>query len=76
MCTQIGYFYPADDLGRGAQLLQYVLEAHDDLWSSWRVRQRRHIEQYLATNPSLVRIYDQLLVQLLDRLPEQQPVLW
>lgn len=64
-CSHLGYYYPGDEVQRGAQVLLEALAGHDRAWEAYRERQRRGIERYLPDNPELVLAYAGLLDELM-----------
>jgi hypothetical protein len=65
MCHDLGYYYPGNDVERGAQVLLEALVAHDRAWELYRERQRRAIARYLPRSPAVVRAYADLLDELM-----------
>lgn len=65
LCSEIGYYYPQNDIAAGADALRAALLTHDEAWEAWRDRQRRLIGRFLASDRDLVAAYDALLSDLL-----------
>jgi hypothetical protein len=69
MCTDLGYYYPNNDVEAGARQLMQVLEHHDGTAEAYARRQKQHLLAYTAANPELVATYDELLAALPVRRP-------
>jgi hypothetical protein len=69
LCTDLGYYYPANDVPRGAMTLIDAIEHHDEQWEAYRQRQRKAIARFLPADPALVSGYEGLLAELMQREP-------
>jgi hypothetical protein len=69
MCTDLGYYYPGNDVEAGARQLMQVLEHHDGAAEGYAQRQKQHLLTYTAANPELVATYDALLAAIPARRP-------
>ncbi|WP_413988114.1 DUF2827 domain-containing protein [Labrys okinawensis] len=67
LIPELGYYYPHSEIDVGARMLVDALEHHDDNWLNYRDRQRQLIRRFLATEPSVVEAYDNLLTELLAK---------
>lgn len=65
LCTQLGYYYPDNDVREGACQLLRALDTHDSEWQQYRSHQRAAIARFLPTAPALARRYGELLAELL-----------
>ncbi|MEX3693355.1 DUF2827 domain-containing protein [Paraburkholderia sp. BR14263] len=66
LCSDIGYFYPQNDVDRGASQLVKAIEHHNRDWKSYRDQQRKAIQPFLASDRKLIGQYDQLLAALVS----------
>ncbi|UVT05882.1 DUF2827 domain-containing protein [Burkholderia glumae] len=64
LAPDLGYYYPDNDVHRGADALWRVLHTHDYDWEAYIVRQRTTLRRYTCENPALVAAYDELLMRL------------
>ena len=64
LVADLGYYYPENDAAAGARRLLEALIHHDADWQGWRLAQQRRIGRFLATNPGLATVYDDLLAGL------------
>jgi hypothetical protein len=69
LCTDLGYYYPANDVPQGASTLIHAIEHHDEQWDAYRKRQRKAIQRFLPDHPALVSTYSALLHELMQREP-------
>ena len=60
LCSDLGYYYPDNDIETGARQLLQAIDEHDGKWEAWRDEQRRRIGRFLATDPALAAAYDDL----------------
>ncbi|NIF69771.1 DUF2827 domain-containing protein [Burkholderia sp. Ap-962] len=65
VAPDLGYYYPDNEVEKGAQALLHALRAHDGEWEAYTRRQRQILLRYTSSNPSLVAEYDLLLANLL-----------
>ncbi|KVF25124.1 DUF2827 domain-containing protein [Burkholderia vietnamiensis] len=63
--TDLGYYYPGNDVERGAAMLESVLADHDLDWEGYTLRQRARLKRYTAEHPALVAEYDARIAQLM-----------
>lgn len=66
LCSDLGYYYSGNDLDAGAVALRTAIETHDLTWEGYRLRQRRLLDRFLATNPDLIAAYDALAFKVMD----------
>lgn len=66
LVSDLGYYYPENDVEAGARRLLEVLETHDRAWEEYRTQQRARIARFHSENPQLIRSYDDLLFGLLS----------
>ncbi len=64
MCSDLGYYYPDNDVQIGADTLLHAIATHDQQWEEYRRRQRTLITRYLPQNRSVIAQYAQLLTEL------------
>lgn len=69
LVSDLGYYYPENDVEAGAGRLLEVLDAHDESWEDYTARQRRLIARFLSGNPALIQAYDDLLFDLVAAPP-------
>jgi hypothetical protein len=69
LCTDLGYYYPGNDVPQGAMTLIDAIEHHDRDWESYRKRQREAIARFRPTDPDLISAYEALLRDLMQREP-------
>jgi hypothetical protein len=69
LVSELGYYYPDNNIEAGAQQLLRAIDRHDDAWEDWRDEQRRLIGRFLADDPALALAYDDLMFDLLDQPP-------
>jgi hypothetical protein len=69
LASDLGYYYPDDDLDRGCEQLLKALNEHDQDPETYLSIQRQRIQRFLATNQELVAQYDTLLDGLLGTNP-------
>ncbi|MCA8306694.1 DUF2827 domain-containing protein [Burkholderia seminalis] len=67
LAPDLGYYYPDNDVRRGADALLRALHTHDDDWEAYILRQRKILRRYTWEDSSLVAAYDELLLQLTSR---------
>jgi hypothetical protein len=65
LVPDLGYYYPGNDVQKGAEALLHVLHTHDDDWQGYARRQREILGRYTSANPALVAEYDALLANLI-----------
>ncbi|KAF1065585.1 hypothetical protein LvStA_00077 [Burkholderia gladioli] len=64
LAPDLGYYYPENDVERGADALMHALHKHDDGWEAYIARQRKLLRRYTREDTALVAAYDELLLQL------------
>lgn len=62
--SDLGYYYPENDLEAGARHVLAIANRHDNTWQDYTARQRSLIARFQADNPALIRAYDDLLFGL------------
>ncbi|MGE0329416.1 MAG: DUF2827 domain-containing protein [Ramlibacter sp.] len=65
LCSELGYYYPDNDVSAGCTQLLRAIATHDDQWEDYRERQRAAIARYLPGDPQLTSQYAALLAQLM-----------
>jgi hypothetical protein len=65
--SDLGYYYPENDLETGARHVLDIADRHDRTWQEYTARQRALIARFQADNPALIRAYDDLLFGLVQR---------
>lgn len=66
-CTDLGYYYAANDAAGGARRVVEAIDGHDAQATAYRARQRALIDRYLPDNRQLVAAYSALLDKLVRR---------
>ncbi len=66
MCKEIGYYYEGSDTIQGANMLNWILENHDDNLEDYRDRNNKVLYRYYIGNPELIRSYDLLIKNLFE----------
>ena len=61
LCTDLGYYYPGNDVPKGLEQVLGVVASHDEHWVEYRDRQRALIARYLPGNKAMSRRYRELL---------------
>jgi hypothetical protein len=69
LVTDLGYYYPGNDVEEGTSRLLEVLAGHDEGWEDYRARQRSRIARFHSEDPYLIRSYDDLLFDLVAGRP-------
>ncbi len=81
LCSKLGFFYEGCDVVGGAEALNkacslgmmggsYEVGKTPEMADAYRLRQRYHIQMFLADNPKVVAQYDELLTALLNESPD------
>jgi Protein of unknown function (DUF2827) len=65
LIPELGFYYRGNDVVAGAQQLLHALHMDQAACDAYRVRQRRAMQRFLATDPILVASYDTLLTNLM-----------
>ncbi|KUY59003.1 DUF2827 domain-containing protein [Burkholderia sp. RF2-non_BP3] len=73
LCSDLGYYYPGQDVDEGARQLVQAIRNHDHGWEEYRARQRKCIGRFLTTDARVVACYDELLLRVsgIDRSTEE-----
>jgi hypothetical protein len=66
MCKDLGYYYEGSDTFGGGQMLNHILETHDNNIEEYNLRNRKVLDRYDIENPNLVEIYDKLIHNLFN----------
>lgn len=66
LVSDLGYYYPENDLDAGAQQLVRILSRHDEAWQEYMAEQRSRIMRFHSENSQLIGVYDDLLFHLTD----------
>lgn len=69
LCSDLGYFYPGNDVQAGCQQLLVALQEHDHQAAEYAARQKKLIQRFLPSHPPLLAVYNDLLVQLMATAP-------
>jgi hypothetical protein len=69
LCSDLGYYYPANDLDAGCTQLLAALDGHDARAADYLQQQRRLIARYLPGDPALTAAYEDLLARLVGEPP-------
>lgn len=69
LCSDLGYFYPDNDVQTGCQQLLTALQHHDAQATGYAALQRQLIARYLPDDPKVVASYQNLLAQLMAKPP-------
>ncbi|WP_250534641.1 DUF2827 domain-containing protein [Caballeronia sp. AZ10_KS36] len=67
LCTDLGYYYQANDVSEGARRVIEAIDGHDQQAAQYRDEQRKAISRFLPDDPKLVADYSQLLNALMDK---------
>ena len=65
LCSELGYYYPDNDVAVATELLLSVIEHHDEDVIGYRTKQQNLLRKYTSENHELVSQYDQLLNDLI-----------
>jgi hypothetical protein len=66
MCKEIGYYYENSDTMQGANMLNWILENHDNNLEEYNNRNSKVLYRYYIENPELIRSYDLLIKNLFE----------
>jgi hypothetical protein len=66
LCSELGYYYPDQDVAAGRAALLRTIDEHDLDHLGHRDRQRRALARYLPSNPDTIAAYDALLGRLFE----------
>jgi len=64
LCTDLGYYYPANNVQLGCERVLHVLEHHDHNLAAYVQNQRARIDRFVPGNPALTQSYEALLHEL------------
>ena len=67
LCPDIGYYYPDNDVNKGAAQLLKALTEHDLAFEAYRQQQRQLIARYLPGNETMTEQYTRLLEALMSK---------
>nr|WP_309774078.1 DUF2827 family protein [Caballeronia sp. LZ025] len=67
LCTDLGYYYQANDVSEGARRVIEAIDHHDSQLTQYRDKQRAAIARYLPDNAELVGGYTALLDALIKK---------
>ena len=59
-----GYYYEGFSINQGAELLEWVLENHDNNLDEYSKKNKSVLSRYLTTNPDVVNTYKKLIENL------------
>ncbi|QSN60825.1 DUF2827 domain-containing protein [Caballeronia sp. M1242] len=69
LCTDLGYYYHANDVKEGAARVIQAIDGHDERFAQYRDEQRKAITRFLPDDAQLVAAYTGLLSSLMERIP-------
>ncbi|WP_321798631.1 MULTISPECIES: DUF2827 family protein [unclassified Burkholderia] len=71
LCSDLGYYYPGQDVDEGARQLVRAIRHHDRGWEEYLACQRQCIGRFLSTDAKVIARYDELLLRVdgTDGLP-------
>lgn len=61
-----GYYYEGFSINQGAELLEWVLENHDNNLEEYSKKNKSVLSRYLTTNPDVVNTYKKLIENLFE----------
>lgn len=64
MCKDLGYYYEGSDTQKAGEMLNWILENHDNNLKAYQQRTDKVIHRYSTKNPELVKTYDKLIYNL------------
>ena len=67
MCSDLGYYYPGNDVQAGCGALLHALQDHDGAAHDYLLRQRRAIARFLPADRDVIERYDKLLADVTSR---------
>ena len=67
LCPDIGYYYPDNDVNKGAAQLLKAMTEHDLGFETYRQQQRQLIARYLPGNEAMTEQYTRLLEALMSK---------
>jgi hypothetical protein len=66
MCKDLGYYYEGSDTFGGGQMLNHILENHDNNIEGYNDKNKKVLDRYNIENPILVDTYDKLIHNLFN----------
>jgi len=66
MCKDLGYYYEGSSTVEGAEMLNWILENHDNNIEQYDEKNKKVLERYSITNPKLIDAYDMLIENLFN----------
>jgi len=66
MCKDLGYYYEGSDTFGGGQMLNHILENHDNNIEEYNDKNKKVLDRYNIENPILVDTYDKLIHNLFN----------
>lgn len=66
MCKDLGYYYEGSSTVEGAEMLNWILENHDNNMEQYDEKNKKVLERYSITNPKLIDAYDMLIENLFN----------
>lgn len=66
MCKDLGYYYEGSSTVEGAEMLNWILENHDNNIEEYNEKNKKVLERFSITNPKLVDAYDMLIENLFN----------
>lgn len=69
LCSDLGYYYPENDIETGAKLASQAIEQHDHIHDNYIADQRHAIARFLPENSDVVSAYTNLLEQVRQHPP-------
>lgn len=66
LCKDVGYYYEGFNYEDGGNMLDYVLQNHDDNVDEYIKKNRQVIDKYLPSNETLQNNYKELINQLIN----------
>jgi hypothetical protein len=67
LCTDLGYYYEANDVSQGARRVIEVIDQHDGNYLSYKKTQRAGIERFLPGNQAMTEAYTDMLASLFSK---------
>jgi hypothetical protein len=61
LCSDLGYYYRANDIDEAAQMILRAIKVHDSDHRQYLSMQRQRIARFLPTYADNIRQYDQLI---------------
>ncbi|RSZ46065.1 MULTISPECIES: DUF2827 domain-containing protein [unclassified Variovorax] len=67
LCADLGYYYQGNDVAGGSARVLEAIDTHDANAANYRSRQRTLIDRYLPGNAAATGVYNNLLLDLMQR---------